>query len=695
MPAGAMSGGYQKQLGDLPWRKLHPEKGTAPFLEAFKASLQEDLQPDYVLIDSRTGLSDIGGLSTHQLADMVVLVFNLTRSSLEGSVRTYRSFVSPTSKARFLQLVASPVPPMASTGDSVVESRLAYAREHMPIGVAYGRTILRIDYNPAMALSEELPIRQPEVFPAAERYEALREAIQRANPEEVFPVLEQARELRSTGNLEDGLTLLRDFTERNARNYEGFLELGNLLFEAGRLQEAITAFRMSSVLAPSLALAHRRLGETLLAIKQTEDALTSLQKAEELGDRGKETYQALARVYSEKRETAQETEARRKAMLAVLRQPPSGEPVRISPQDLQNLRREFVNVLRRRPPFASFQAEDFWERVTGSLSLPLTDKLEILRSVLIGSLEPSSIISLSRYFVEETEGLIAQFGSVAADLQKKISQQSIDPTVPEELLKLRSGNPTDAALLAILATRDKPPTFNSVALLEEAIRHDPTNNHILSLLGLAAGIVSDSLPDMQQKKELLEKSRQAFHQAIEFNNKNDIDASTSRDFYNLGRTLGKLADFYEGDEKRSLLYESCFKNQAAVLHRPDHHEALSNWATVLLKLSYTTNRAKSRKAFLLDAKEKAQRANAIQTGSGDYNLACALSLLGEFDEAERLITAELERSPDQRVQALADPDFAPLWTARPELRESISAAVQLLELPTKPHDGSSLFATRQ
>ncbi len=243
MPAGRFGDNYQQTLSRLNWRRLHPRKGTGPFIEGFRKALAEAYQPHYVLIDARTGLSDVGGISTHHLADMVVVVFNLTRGCIEGSVRAYRSFTSEGSRVRAVQLVAGPVPQLATGGDSLVEKRLKQAGDLMPLGTSFGREIIRIDYDPSMVLAEDLAVRKPEIFRAAACYEKLREAVQRANPTEVFPVVEEAHKRRSEGRLREGLRLLKGFVERNPDNAEGYLELGNLLLEADRAKDAVRYFQ--------------------------------------------------------------------------------------------------------------------------------------------------------------------------------------------------------------------------------------------------------------------------------------------------------------------------------------------------------------------------------------------------------------------------------------------------------------------
>lgn len=73
------------------------------------------------------------------------------------------------------------------------------------------------------------------------------------------------------------------------------------------------------------------------------------------------------------------------------------------------------------------------------------------------------------------------------------------------------------------------------------------------------------------------------------------------------------------------------------------------------------------------AADAAQRANRKEPGSGDYNLACALSRLRQPDEAAKALTAALARDPETASSVLSDPDLQLLWEAKPDLRQTIAA----------------------
>ncbi|HEX2224538.1 MAG TPA: tetratricopeptide repeat protein, partial [Thermoanaerobaculia bacterium] len=574
MPAGQFGAEYQPKLASLTWRKLHPRNGTEPFIDELRKALTEKIQPHYVLIDSRTGLSDIGGLSTHRLADMVVLVFNLTRSCMEGSIRTYRSFVSDVSRIQAVQLLASPVPPALPGSESIVKSRLDQAVKLMPQGVAFGRELIQIAYDPAMVLMEELPVRHPDL-PAAQQYEDLREAIQRANPEEVFPVFEQAIQFRSEGRLEDGLGLLREFIKANPRNAEAYLALGNLLFEAGRAREAANDFRSARDLEPGLALVHRRLGEALVVEEQAAEAVEALKQAEKLGDRSRELYVALTRAYGQLKEPAKELEARRKALTALL-----GSPDRIGEDTsaLPELRRELVQVLRRRPPYAGFDAEAFWGQVMGSLSMSLQEKTRLLRDVLEGALEARSLRTLLQSLEEENQSWLETLGSNAPELQKRVAESFVDITQEEAALRLRRGGVVDAALLGLLAAYQAEDSRRRSELLEEAVRIDPSSAELLFALGTTLAALA-GLAEGEERKDLFQQAAAKYQEAIR------LKPDKHEALNNWGITLAALARLAEGEERKDLFQQAASKYREAIRIKPDKHEALYNWGNALAALA--------------------------------------------------------------------------------------------------------------
>jgi tetratricopeptide (TPR) repeat protein len=84
MPAGRRDRDYHLALSRLDWRKLYEDYEGFVFFEDLKAQWKQEYKPDYVLIDSRTGHSDVKGICTRQLPDAVVMLFIPNEQNLVG-----------------------------------------------------------------------------------------------------------------------------------------------------------------------------------------------------------------------------------------------------------------------------------------------------------------------------------------------------------------------------------------------------------------------------------------------------------------------------------------------------------------------------------------------------------------------------------------------------------------------------------
>jgi hypothetical protein len=90
MPTGKQDADYGKKLNAIDWRQLYSDEDGFLLFEDLKEQWARELNPDYVLIDSRTGHTDVGGICTRQLPDAVALMFfpnEQNRRGLEVVVR--------------------------------------------------------------------------------------------------------------------------------------------------------------------------------------------------------------------------------------------------------------------------------------------------------------------------------------------------------------------------------------------------------------------------------------------------------------------------------------------------------------------------------------------------------------------------------------------------------------------------------
>ncbi|RZK42626.1 MAG: tyrosine-protein kinase family protein [Hymenobacter sp.] len=111
MPAGDQSASYGTNFANIDWRNLYDEKGGFLLIEDLRKQWAQ-LGYDYVLIDSRTGLTDVSGICTRQLPDSVVMVFFPNEQNLVGLQEMAQSIRESSARPEVPQLlfVASRLP---------------------------------------------------------------------------------------------------------------------------------------------------------------------------------------------------------------------------------------------------------------------------------------------------------------------------------------------------------------------------------------------------------------------------------------------------------------------------------------------------------------------------------------------------------------------------------------------------------
>ena len=96
--AGRQDKTYDQRLAHFDWREFYADAAGAVAVEKLRAKLVESA--DVVLIDSRTGLTDAGGICTVQLPDGVVLVTGPNEQSIEGTERVARAIAKASIEER-------------------------------------------------------------------------------------------------------------------------------------------------------------------------------------------------------------------------------------------------------------------------------------------------------------------------------------------------------------------------------------------------------------------------------------------------------------------------------------------------------------------------------------------------------------------------------------------------------------------
>ena len=93
IPAGnTNSSDYWKKLSAINWNDLLFENASGlAFLLSLKEKIKNEISPDFLLIDSRTGISEMSGITLSLLADEVVVIAANNKENIEGAKKIIKS----------------------------------------------------------------------------------------------------------------------------------------------------------------------------------------------------------------------------------------------------------------------------------------------------------------------------------------------------------------------------------------------------------------------------------------------------------------------------------------------------------------------------------------------------------------------------------------------------------------------------
>lgn len=91
VPAGRQDADYPNRVNLFDWHSFYDNLNGGAFLDAAKHKLAGSAGYDYVLIDSRTGVSDTSGICTVHMPDALVVCFTLNYQSIKGAAAVAKS----------------------------------------------------------------------------------------------------------------------------------------------------------------------------------------------------------------------------------------------------------------------------------------------------------------------------------------------------------------------------------------------------------------------------------------------------------------------------------------------------------------------------------------------------------------------------------------------------------------------------
>lgn len=286
MPAGRKGKEYSAKLGQINWQSVYEDYDGFLMIEDLKAQWEKAFKPDYVLIDSRTGYTDTGGICTRQLPDSVVILFFPNEQNLAGLKPIVSAIRSEATHRKgreiYLHFVMSNVPDLDDEDEILATLRRRFQDE-----LGYERLSCEIHrYNSLSLLNQSLFIVKRPRSRLAREYGKLLEEITEQNIEDrdaVIRILKKrkmrrlsvkdvrgrikeeeridnilkyhnkdgelwyalAKDLKARGRVEKAETVLKQSLELGYHSAEASLEQAKVLQEEGDRKEAALAVLQS------------------------------------------------------------------------------------------------------------------------------------------------------------------------------------------------------------------------------------------------------------------------------------------------------------------------------------------------------------------------------------------------------------------------------------------------------------------
>lgn len=227
MSAGKNGSGYSSRLAAINWQELYKEQDGFLMFEDMKAQWKSSFEPDYVLIDSRTGHTDIGGICTRQLPNAAVILFFPNEQNLAGLkpiVSSIRTEDEKTKKKTQLHFVMSNVPDLDDEDEILANLQRGFQDE---LGYeSLTSTIHR--YDSLLLLQQSLFIVERPRSRLAREYKKLTQEITEKNIEDREGVIQSLSRKRRRFILDE--RMIKDEEDRIDKIFKHHAKDGELLY---------------------------------------------------------------------------------------------------------------------------------------------------------------------------------------------------------------------------------------------------------------------------------------------------------------------------------------------------------------------------------------------------------------------------------------------------------------------------------
>ena len=129
IPAGRQSASYASRVNTFKWQNFYTDQRGREYLDKARQELRETYE--YILIDSRTGVSDTAGICTVHLPDTLAVFCTANTQSIDGAARVASSVWRQWCEDPRYQTFDKRIYPFITRVEKSELDKLDVAREHV------------------------------------------------------------------------------------------------------------------------------------------------------------------------------------------------------------------------------------------------------------------------------------------------------------------------------------------------------------------------------------------------------------------------------------------------------------------------------------------------------------------------------------------------------------------------------------
>ncbi len=557
IPSGSGRDDYLEKLKEVNWRELYTNRAGFTFFKNLKQKIADAVGADYLLIDSRTGWTDISAIATRQLADTVALIFGLNDQNLEGAIQSYETIdKTPRDKAIRFILAASPMP--FQFGYDKIDQKLEIAGSKMSgaenSGIDDKPPILRISYHPLLAIEEALMVvKEPKGEPAL-TYFKLADYVEKLNREYFETLINKAKKLFKESKLKNAEAEFRKIHQEYPSDPTAVYLWGNFLMLTGKLGKAVEQFKYAlKELDPNHFPTLSGLGTGLIRLGKLKEALKAWETARNIDDTDKELLRKILKLA--RRLNCSDDIVR----LTKLKQKLDEDSPSASKDPLETFLEGYPKFISAKFLDSEEDRIKFWNQLAGDPGKSLRQKQEFSKSVISGEFEKESFQKFRESFEKE---------------KSEFLELNELETWEELTTALRAGEIRDledeSGLKDLIENGPQNKTYIYKYLLAENLLKSTLDTKKERLAKETPNFESEDFEvkhSSKAKEDALLKCVNLCDQALKLNS-NFYPA-----YYTYGIALYELAQFKTGSEAETHYKTALQKFQKTTEIRPNHFEA--------------------------------------------------------------------------------------------------------------------------